>query len=663
MKLVVSQSHFHIDKCVGCKTCTHVCPTRAYIPSLHRPLDKKKSAPCSSKCPIGNDIEGFLSLIGQRKYLDAYTLLLKTNPLPGITGRVCHSPCELDCNRSQFDEGISIQALERFVADWARQEGYQGVKPKLRYQEKIAIVGSGPAGLASAYHLANGGYRVTLFEAAREAGGTLRFGIPEYRLPKKVLEWEIEKIRSLGVKLQFKKRLGENLKWNDLRDFDAVFISTGLQKHTPMRIPGEDMDGVWNALDFLEKINSGQTISLGKKVAIIGGGNAAIDAARSALRLGSIPILLYRRSFVEMPAFPSEVKELAREGIRVLTLVMPNRVIAREGRVHQIECLRTQLGKSGKDGRRIPVPISRSNFVLDVDSIIVAAGQRPDFSPLPPSVKMIGSNGMTTRKKIYGGGDIATKAGTVSEAIASGKKGAMAIHRFLRKEGAQKNGQEPEIVRLEDLNPDYFDPSLRIPSGCLDVSKAVSSFDEVHLGYQEDKAIHEAQRCFGCAAPPQYRVEDCRGCSNCEQRCPASAITIEPCQNPYEVGVDPAQFDRTQISNLCMRARMHPQQIICYCTNTTAGEIAAAILKGANTPEAVSRLTGARTGCTVLCIQSIMRLLEASGSAFKPQETHQCYGKTFTLWDVESKGKEKYDAAGYHFGEDMELIERIFKKD
>jgi NADPH-dependent glutamate synthase beta subunit-like oxidoreductase len=212
MKRIVTQSRFHIDKCVGCKTCTHVCPTTAYVASPTRPLDKKKIAPCSSQCPIGNDIEGFLFLVSQKKYADAYHLLLQTNPFPGVTGRVCHHPCEQDCNRAKFDQGLSIQALERFVADRAMQEGYRPVRVKATQKARIAIVGSGPAGLSCAYHLARLGYGTTVFEAQDRPGGMLRFGIPEYRLPDKILEWEIKNIASLNVQVRVRQRLGRNLR-------------------------------------------------------------------------------------------------------------------------------------------------------------------------------------------------------------------------------------------------------------------------------------------------------------------------------------------------------------------------------------------------------------------------------------------------------------------
>jgi NADPH-dependent glutamate synthase beta subunit-like oxidoreductase/bacterioferritin-associated ferredoxin len=667
MKTVLSNSRFILEKCIGCKTCTHVCPTKAYTPSLNRPLDKIKLAPCTLKCPIGNDIEGFISLSGQKKHIEAYALLLQTNPLPGTTGRVCHHPCEQDCNRMKFDEGVSIQSLERFVADYAMRQGYEPDKQNVIQKAAVAVIGAGPAGLSCAFHLGRLGYRVTLFEAAGQSGGMLRYGIPEYRLPKKVLDWEIRNVTSQNVEIRTNQRLGKNLKFGDLKGYDALFVSIGFQKSRRLMIPDETLPGVLSALDFLRAVSEGRKISLGKRIAVIGGGNAAVDTVRSLIRLGSRPVILYRRSIEDMPALATERHELEREGIEVIPFVIPSRIIARGGKIRQIECLKTRHGETGADGRRIPVPIEDSEFSLDIDQVIVAAGESPDFAGLSSSLGVkenrlaVESDGVTVRKRIFAGGDVVTGSGTVSEAMASGKKGALAIHRFLAKGAADQPVIKPEVVNFEELNPDYFYAAPKNVASHLDVGQALQSFEEVSLGYPEDQARNEAQRCFGCAAPPNYKAEDCRGCVNCADRCPASAIAIEPLQHPFTVGIDPGQFDPDEILRICRNANVHPKQVICYCTDTRAGEIVAAILKGAKTPEEISRMTGARTGCTVLCIQSIIKLLEASGQPVKPAETHQCYGKTFTVWDMDPKLKKRDERRGYHFDDDIQLIEKVFE--
>ena len=667
MKTVLTNARFILEKCVGCKTCTHVCPTKAYIPSLNRPLEKVKIAPCSLKCPIQNDIEGFVFLAGRKKYIDAYELLLKTNPLPGTTGRVCHHPCEKDCNRVNFDESVSIKSLERFVADYALDQGPSPVKSEVIHKAAVAVIGAGPAGLSCAFHLGRLGYRVTLFEAAGQPGGMLRYGIPEYRLPKKILDWEIGNIASQNVEIKTDQRLGKNLKVGDLKKFDALFLAIGLQNSHRLMIPGENTPGVLSAFDFLRAVSEGRKVDLGKRIAVIGGGNSAVDAARCLRRMGLSPFILYRRSIEEMPALASERHELEREGVEITSFVTPSRIIAGGGQVRQIECLKTCPGERGEDGRRMPVPIEGSEFSIDVDNIIVAAGESADFSGLGAQLGVkegrliVASDGITVRKGVFAGGDVAAGSGTVSAAIASGKNGALAIHRFLGNGAADQSVSEPEVVGFEEMNPDYFYASPRNMAGHLEPGPAVRSFDEVWFGYREDQARSEAERCFGCAAPPTYNVEDCRGCVNCAERCPASAITIEPLQQPFTVGVDPGQFDPEEILRICRKANVHPKQVICYCTDTRAGEIVAAILKGASTPEEVSRMTGARTGCTVLCIQSIIKLLEAAGHPVQPAATHQCYGKTFTLWDMDPGLKKRDDKRGYHYDDDIRLIEKVFE--
>ena len=663
MKLVNFVAKFHPEKCLGCKTCTHVCPTGAFLPDPDPPREKFMMAPCESECPIANDIEGFISLINGKRYVDAYQWILTTNPFPGITGRVCHAPCENSCSRRNMDSGISIQVLERFVADRAMQEGYQPAKVKIIHPERVAVIGAGPAGLSCAYHLARLGYRTKVYEAEKSLGGMLRFGIPEYRLPKKILDWEIRNICSLNVDTELSRRLGKNLKWGELRDFDAVFVSIGLQAGEQLGIPGEKSQGVYYALDFLKKVNGGQKVSSGKRVAIIGGGNSAIDAARSALRLGAQPLILYRRSLDEMPAMSAQKRELLEENIPILPFAIPKRFMTEGGQVRQIEYWRAPGDRV--EGRRKRGLTDRETSFLDVDAVVIATGETADFSglPLPLDVKgarlAVDSSGAMACKPVFAGGSVTGGVATVSEAIASGRKAALSMHRFLQDEINQKNSREAQVASFEGFQPDYAYVGEKLALRDLSPEERVFSFDEIRQGAEEEEALREAQRCFGCGLPPRFNMADCRGCNNCEQRCPASAISIERKDIPLAIGMDPKKVDPKRIREVCKKAKMHPQQIVCYCTKTTAEEIIAAILCGAKTPASISLVTGARTGCTVLCVQSVMKLLKAAGHPTSSALGNKCYGDPITVWDVDEETKKKYRRQGFHFDDDRRLFEKV----
>ncbi|HDH10135.1 MAG TPA: FAD-binding protein, partial [Chloroflexi bacterium] len=294
-----------------------------------------------------------------------------------MCGRICYHPCEEACNRGKFDQPVAIAALKRFLADYAAEHGDQPVEPvEVTREGKVAVVGAGPAGLTAAQDLALLGYSVTVYEAMPEPGGMLRYGIPAYRLPKDVLAQEIKRIADLGV------RIITNHPVKDvealLGDYDAVFVAVGAHKDVRMGIEGEDLEGVYSAIEFLRKINMGQKVGVGKRVYVIGGGNTAIDAARSCLRLGADVTILYRRSRAEMPAHPFEVAAAEEEGVGMEFLVAPTRFIGRDGKLAALECVRMELGEPDETGRRRPIPIPGSGFTLEADSVILAIGQRPD---------------------------------------------------------------------------------------------------------------------------------------------------------------------------------------------------------------------------------------------------------------------------------------------
>src|SRR4030043_1088030 len=329
-----------------------------------RPFYEDKTPPCSAACPAGNDIVAFIQKIAQRDFEGAWNLIKEENPFPGICGRVCFHPCESKCNRRDYDEPIAIHALERFVSDFASNLSRKIEKIKGKGKEKVAIIGSGPAGMSCAYHLARLHYEVTVVESSSSAGGMLRIGIPSYRLPKEVLDREISNIEALGVEIRTGTPLGQDLKLNDLKDFQAVFIATGAHRSRGLEIPGEKGKSVFSGLDLLRKINLGKKIKLGDKMAIIGGGNTAIDVARSVIRLGKKATILYRRSKEEMPAFEDEIVEAIEEGVKKKYLVNPIHIQQKDS-LQRLECLRMGLGEKDESGRRKPVAIPDSNFFLE----------------------------------------------------------------------------------------------------------------------------------------------------------------------------------------------------------------------------------------------------------------------------------------------------------
>jgi len=340
-------------------------------------------SPCELFCPINQDIRKWLSLAQEEKFQEAWQVILEKNPLPAVIGRVCPHFCENNCNRKDLDESVAIQALEKFLGDEALRRGWslpiRKIEPKTK---KIAIIGSGPAGLSCAYQLAQEGYKVTIFEELPVIGGMLSVGIPDYRLPKTILAQEIENnVLSLGIEVKKNVKVDDAILKEISKDFDAIFIAAGAQKSTKLNVDGENATGVISGLDFLEKINLGQTLELGKEVTVIGGGNTAIDAAHSALRLGAKVTIFYRRSRKEMPAIESEVKAAEKAGVKIQTLATPVKIIAQDSRVTGLECIRMTLGEKDESGRARPIPIENSNFSIQTDMVIAAIGEesRLDF--------------------------------------------------------------------------------------------------------------------------------------------------------------------------------------------------------------------------------------------------------------------------------------------
>jgi len=416
-KVKIRRKPRYVDesKCTGCGECSKVCPIELnsefemglskrkaiYIPFPQAvpnkaTIDKRGYSPCRVTCPAGVNVQGYVALISQGKFKEALEVVRRTMPFAAVCGRVCTHRCEAECERGKVDEPVSIRALKRFIADYETEAGREKAAPiEQTKKDKVAIVGSGPAGLACAYDLIRKGYPVTVFEAESVAGGLLRWGIPEYRLPKKVLDDEIEYIKELGVEIKTNTTVKDHNQLSK-QGYKAIFLGTGASVSQKMNIPGEDSAGVIHALDFLKQVNNGEKVELGNRVAVIGGGNAAIDSARVAKRLGAGEVtIVYRRSRVEMPAAADEVDEAEREGILIHILATPVRVLNQDGRLIGIECTRMELGEPDESGRRRPVPVEGSEFTVEVDNVIMAVGQTVDKSGLPKEL------GYTDRGTIY----------------------------------------------------------------------------------------------------------------------------------------------------------------------------------------------------------------------------------------------------------------------
>jgi NADPH-dependent glutamate synthase beta subunit-like oxidoreductase len=518
-----------VVKCAACGYCSEA--DERYEPvtciewpkgALNAPSPWFLIPPCKAACPAGIDIRTYIEFIAQGHYEKALRVIEEKIPLPGTVGRVCPRPCEGKCHRGHLDTSVAINGLKRFVADTATLSTRENdvIPPEKTKEAGVAIIGSGPAGLTTAFHLVKLGYPTTIFEALPIPGGMLTVGIPEYRLPRKVVQSEIEKIQKQGVEIRLNSPIGTEkgeLRIDHLwlQGYKAIFIATGAHKSLKLGIPGEEMKGVYDGITLLKDVNLGKKIQLGKRVTIIGGGNVAIDAARVARRFGVKEVsILYRRSEEEMPAYREDVEAAKAEGIEIHYLTSPTRIMGKDGKVANVECVRTKLGEADESGRRRPEPVKGSDFVIEADTVVPAIGENPDLSFLDAeefdwaenkTIRIHPRTMMTDIEGIFAGGDVVSGPASVIEAMAAGRKAAFSIDRYLRGESLEDEEPHPRTIGIEDVDVDRFPQRERQRMSALPMEERVKGIKEIEPGFTEMEALCEADRCFQCGLFPKRR--------------------------------------------------------------------------------------------------------------------------------------------------------------
>lgn len=497
------------------------------------PVYVRRMPPCRAACPSSNDIRGFLTTIAQsetykekRDYEEsvemAWHVYTDKNPFPAVHGRICPHPCEGPCNRQHKDVAVSINSVERVIGDYGIEHGLAlKMLADEKEDKKVAVVGAGPSGLSCAYQLVRRGYPVTVYEAAEKPGGMLRYGIPSYRLPEDVLDAEIQKVLDLGVELKCATRIGRDISWDEIKNnHDAVYVAVGAQQGVKLGCEGDDAADVLTGVDFLDRINRGETVDVGKRVLVVGGGNTAIDAARVARRLGAGVTVLYRRTEDEMPAIKHEVAAAQQEGVTLELLAAPTRIEAGDSGALEVTCIRMELGEPDASGRRRPVPIEGSEFSATADTVIAAIGQQPDLAPMEEIASEDGwvtanARMETPAQGVFAGGDAVTMDLSTT-AVGHGRRAARVMNAYLK----GREYREPYVakpVSHTEMRLDYYKTAPRHQEVELAPDERIKGFVEVNKALTPEEAMEEAQRCMSCGL--------CFACDQCRIYCPSEAIT------------------------------------------------------------------------------------------------------------------------------------------
>ena len=503
------------------------------------------TAPCKAECPAHIPVQGYIKLASLGRYTEALELIKKENPFPAVCGRICNKRCEAECTRGDVDEAVAIDEVKRFIADHDLHEATRYV-PKLLnqigrpYTEKIAVIGAGPAGMSCAYYLANKGYPVTVFDRNPVPGGMLTLGIPSFRLEKDVLNAEIDVLREMGVEFRCGVEVGKDVTIEQLRaqGYKGFYVAIGAQKSAKLRVPGEELAGVYGGVDFLRAVNLGQETHIGKRCAVIGGGNVAMDVCRSAVRLGADETyVLYRRSEAELPADPEEVKEAMEEGVQFRFLTAPVEILGADGKVTGIRVERMTLGEPDEKGRRKPVGTGEFE-TLAVDSVIGAIGQTVDWGSLDVGALVTTKKGtaeadaltyQTAQPDIFVGGDCYTGPKFAIDAIAAGKEAAISLHRYVHPGQTLTAGRDRRVYKALDkdhvlIETAGFDKDHRQTPG-YNAAKA-KTFSDARVTFTEEQVRKECARCLGCGAT---KVDSylCIGCGLCTTKCKFDAIHLK----------------------------------------------------------------------------------------------------------------------------------------